>query len=171
MFVGIDDISFYASDFYLSLATLAQHNGKDPNKYLQGLGQHQMGVLPCDEDIVTMAANAAYPLVANRGIDKIRTLLFATESGVDQSKAAGLYVHRLLNLHQNMRIIELKQACYSATAALQMACALVEKNPQHEVLVIASDVARYGLNTPGEATQGCGAVAMRITAQPRLLRG
>ena len=169
MFVGIDDISFYASDFYLPLSTLAQHNGEDPDKYHQGLGQYQMGVLPLDEDVVTMGASAAYPLIADKNPERIHTLLFATESGIDQSKSAGVYVHKLLELHENVRIVELKQACYSATAALQMACALVARHPDKDVLVIASDVARYGLNTPGEATQGCGAVAMRITANPRLL--
>lgn len=169
MFVGINDISFYASDFYLPLSALAEHNGEDPDKYHQGLGQYQMGVLPLDEDIVTMGTNAAYPLVADKNPERIHTVLFATESGIDQSKSAGLYVHKLLGLHENVRVVELKQACYSATAALQMACALVARQPEKEVLIIASDVARYGLNTPGEATQGCGAVAMRITTNPRLL--
>jgi len=37
------------------------------------------------------------------------------------------------------------------------------------VLVIASDIARYDLDTPGEATQGCGAVAMLITDAPRII--
>jgi hydroxymethylglutaryl-CoA synthase len=37
------------------------------------------------------------------------------------------------------------------------------------VLVIAADVARYELASPGEPTQGCGAVAMMVTANPRLL--
>ncbi len=168
MFVGIDDINFYASDYYLPLSELAAHNGEDPEKYLTGIGQYQMGILPLDEDIVTMAANAATPLVLDHP-ERIRTLLFATESGIDQSKSAGIYAHTLLNLNENVRIVELKQACYSATAALQMACAMVARQPEHEVLILASDVARYGLNTPGEPTQGCGAVAMRITANPRLL--
>ena len=169
MFVGIDDISFHASDFYLSLTTLAQHNGQNPDKYSIGLGQYQMGIPSLDTDIVTMGANAAFPLVNNKETDKIRTILFATESGIDQSKAAGIYVHQLLGLHENIRVVELKQACYSATAALHMACALVTHKPDQEVLIIASDVARYGLNTPGEATQGCGAVAMLVKTNPRLL--
>ena len=46
---------------------------------------------------------------------------------------------------------------------------MVARQPEKKVLVIASDVARYDLDTPGEATQGCGAVAMLISANPRLL--
>ena len=37
------------------------------------------------------------------------------------------------------------------------------------MLLIASDNARYGLNTPGEPTQGCGAVAILLSASPRLV--
>ncbi len=167
--VGIDQISFYTSNYFLDLRTLAQLQSTDPDKYYQGIGQEKMGMAAHDEDIVTMAANAAYPLVQNGEGEQISTLLFATETGIDQSKAAGVYVHRLLGLNNNCRVVELKQACYSATAALQMACALVARQPEKKVLVIASDIARYDLNTPGEATQGCGAVAIMVTAQPRIL--
>src|SRR5690625_7366180 len=74
-----------------------------------------------DEDIVTMAAEAAQTLLERHDATKIRQVLFATESSVDQSKAAGVFVHDLLGLPANVRSIELKQACYSGTAALQMA--------------------------------------------------
>ena len=37
------------------------------------------------------------------------------------------------------------------------------------MLVIASDVARYELDSPGEPTQGAGAVAMLVGADPRLV--
>jgi len=116
-----------------------------------------------------MAASAAFPLKEKGALDGVETLLFATESGIDQSKAAGLFVHSLLDLPERCRVVELKQACYSATAALRMAMGLVAMRPQSKVLVIASDVARYELGSPGESTQGCGAVAFTISADPRLL--
>ncbi len=169
MSVGIDEISFYTSNYYFDLRTLAEVQNTDTEKYYQGIGQEKMGMAAPDEDVVTMAANAALPLVERVGTDAVSTLLFATETGIDQSKSAGIYVHRLLNLHENCRVVELKQACYSATAALQMACALVARQPEKKVLVIASDIARYDLDSPGEATQGCGAVAMLVTANPRLV--
>jgi len=169
MSVGIDDISFATSNFYLDLKNLADVQQIETDKFYLGIGQEKMGIVPADEDVVTMAANAAYPLL--QGIDKnrISTLLFATETAIDQSKAAGLFVHGLLDLPSRCRVVELKQACYSATAALQMACALVARNPEQQVLVLASDIARYDLNSSGEATQGCGAVAMLISANPRLV--
>ena len=167
--VGIDQISFYTSNYYLDLRTLAKAQNTDPEKYYVGIGQEKMGMPAHDEDIVTMAASAAAPLFENADSKEISTLLFATETGIDQSKAAGVYVHRLLGLNENCRIVELKQACYSATAAVQMACALVARQPEKTVLVIASDIAKYDLDSPGEATQGCGAVAMLIRANPRII--
>jgi len=169
MSVGIDEISFYTSNYFLDLRTLAEVQQIESEKYYQGIGQEKMSMAAPDEDVVTMAANAAAPLIERVGTDAISTLMFATETGVDQSKAAGVYVHRLLGLNANCRVVELKQACYSATAAIQMACALVARQPEKKVLVIASDIARYDLDTSGEATQGCGAVAVLISANPRLV--
>ncbi len=174
MSVGIDDIKFYTTNYYLELGRLAAANGFDPAKYTVGIGQEKMSVPGADEDIVTMAASASLPILQAmqyRGEDKtaITTVLFATETGIDQSKAAGVYVHALLGLSPRCRVMELKQACYSATAAIHMGCALVALKPSEKVLVVASDVARYARHSPGEATQGCGAVAMIISHQPRIL--
>lgn len=63
----------------------------------------------------------------------------------------------------------MKEACYAATAAIQFAKGVVALNPQETVLVIAADIARYGLNTAGEVTQGAGAVAMLISRDPHIL--
>ena len=37
------------------------------------------------------------------------------------------------------------------------------------MLVIASDIAKYSINTPGEPTQGSGSIAKLISQNPRLL--
>ncbi|MEM7295799.1 MAG: hydroxymethylglutaryl-CoA synthase [Pseudomonadota bacterium] len=167
--VGIEDISFYVPRHYIDLATLAERHGVDPAKFSRGIGQEKIAMPSHDEDVVTLAAEAAKPLVERCDPADITTVLFATESGIDQSKAAGIYVHRLLGLHPNCRIVELKQACYSGTAALQMACGLVARAPGAKVLVIASDVSRYDLDSSAEATQGCGAVAMLVSAEPKVM--
>jgi len=169
MNVGIDRISFYTTRYFLDLKTLADAREVEYDKYRVGLGQERMSVPPPDEDIVTMAASAAKPLVDALDTDEIDLLLFATESGVDQSKAAGLFVHGLLGLSSRCRVIELKEACYSGTAAIRFAAAMVGQRPEKKALVLASDIARYDLGSPGEPTQGCGAVAMVIAANPRLM--
>jgi len=169
MNIGIDQISFYTSQYFLDLRTLAEARGVDSDKYVIGIGQSKMGIPPPDEDVVTMAASAAFQLKEKGALDGVETLLFATESAIDQSKAAGLFAHSLLGLPSRCRVVELKQACYSATVALRMAMGLVAMRPQSKVLVIASDIARYELGSPGESTQGCGAVAFTVSADPRLL--
>lgn len=167
--IGIDAMSFYVPHRYIALSELAEHHGIDPGKFSRGIGQEKIAMPGADEDIVTMAAEAAQVLIDDHGAEGIDTVLFATETGIDQSKAAGIYVHRLLNLPENCRTVELKQACYSATAALQMACGHVARKPTARVLVIASDVARYDRDTSGEPTQGAAAVAMLVCANPGLM--
>lgn len=172
MQLGIDDLAFATADRYLDLADLAPVHGVDVAKYTVGLGQDRMSVCAPDEDVVTLAAAAALPLVESLSeaeLASVRTVLLATESGIDQSKSAGVYVHRLLGLPAASRVVELKQACYAGTSALQMALALVARSPEQKVLVICSDVARYDVGSSGEPTQGCGAVAMLVTADPRLV--
>jgi len=167
--VGIDTLAFYTSHYALDLAQLAEVRGVDPEKFFVGLGQRSMAVPSPDQDIVTMAANAAAAALKGIDVSNIEMLLFATESGIDQSKAAGIYVHDLLGLPERCRVIELKQACYSATVALQLALPFIRQYPDKKVLLIASDIARYGLCTSGESSQGCGAIAMVLSADPRIV--
>ncbi|MFE6334745.1 hydroxymethylglutaryl-CoA synthase [Streptomyces sp. NPDC057798] len=167
---GIHDLSFATTEFVLEHTVLAEHNGTDIGKYHHGIGQRSMSVPAADEDIVTMAATAALPIVERHGSDGIRTVILATESSIDQAKSAGIYVHTLLGLPSATRVVELKQACYAATAALQFAIGLVRRDPAQRVLVIATDVSKYDLDSPGEATQGAAAVAMLVGADPALVR-
>ncbi|MCE9615592.1 MAG: hydroxymethylglutaryl-CoA synthase [Lentisphaerae bacterium] len=169
MTTGIDRLSFYTSRYYLPLDVLANQRGVEYEKFRTGLGQERMGVAPPDEDVVTMAANAAEPLLRDGGKDEIELVLFATETGIDQSKAAGLFAHGLLGLPSTCRVVELKEACYGGTAALQLAAAMMAGRPGRKALVLTADIARYDLASPGEPTQGCGAVAMLVSANPRLL--
>lgn len=167
--IGIHDLALATSHYSLALGDLADHHGVDPAKYTVGIGQDVMSVLAADEDIVTMAADATARIIERNGTEGIRTLLFATESGIDQSKSAGVYVHKLVGLPAAVRVVELKQACYSATAALQFAVGLIARDPSQKVLVVASDVARYDLGSSGESTQGAAAAAMLVQANPGLL--
>ncbi|MDR4262209.1 hydroxymethylglutaryl-CoA synthase, partial [Bacillus pacificus] len=109
MKVGIDDISFYTSNYYLDLRTLAEVHNIDVEKYYVGIGQEQMGMPAPDADVVTMGAAAALPIVRQlEQPESISTLLFATESGIDQSKSAGVFAHQLLGLPATCRVVELK---------------------------------------------------------------
>ena len=167
--VGIEALGLYVPRYYVSLDELAKARGVDPAKFTHGIGQELMAVPAPDEDVVTLGANAAYEALQDVDRSQIDTLIFATESGVDQSKAAAIYTHHLLDLPRRCKSFEVKQACCGSTAALQMALAMVAQKPTRKVLIIAADIARYGLGTAGEPTQGAGAVAMVISSQPRIM--
>lgn len=169
MKVGIDRIGFYTSKWYVDMAKLAKARNEEPGKYLIGIGQSKQSVIPNSQDAVTMAANAADQIIDDRNRDQIDLVLFGTESGVDNSKSAAIYLQHLLQLRSNIQSVELKQACYAMTAGIQLAKDHVLAHPESKVLVIGSDIARYGLHSAGEPTQGGGAMAMIISANPKIL--
>ncbi|QKY71569.1 hydroxymethylglutaryl-CoA synthase [Lentibacillus sp. CBA3610] len=169
MDIGIDKIGFYAPHLYLDMTKLAASRNVDPDKFTIGIGQEKMAVTPVTQDSVTLAANAAWEILDDADKETIDFVIFGTETGVDSSKSAAVYVHELLGLNPYARAIEVKQACYGATAGIQMAKGHIAMNPDSKVLVLGSDIARYGLNTPGEATQGAGAVALLISAEPNIM--
>lgn len=169
MDVGIDALTFYTPAYALPLTVLAENRATDPQKYLKGLGQKLMAIPAPDEDVVTLAANAVLELKRTECLQDVDLLIFATETGVDASKGAGLFVHGLLNLPEECRIIELKQACYSGAFGLQTAVSFIRSGQAQKALLITADIARYGLNSAAESSQGAAAVAMVITAQPRLM--
>lgn len=169
MTIGIDQIDFYVPKFYVDMAKLAEARNVEPNKYLIGIGQTEMSVSPVSQDIVSMGANAAKNIVTEEDKKQISMVIVATESAIDSAKASAVQIHNLLGIQPFARCFEMKEACYAATPAIQLAKDYLANRPNEKVLVIASDTARYGLNSGGEPTQGAGAVAMMITHNPRIL--
>ena len=95
-------------------------------------------------------------------------VIVATESAIDSAKRLPFKYTIFLGFNLCVAF-EMKEACYAATPAIQLAKDYLATRPNEKVLVIASDTARYGLNTGGEPTQGAGAVAMLISHNPRIL--
>ena len=103
-----------------------------------------MAVSPVSQDIVSMGANAAKDIITDD--DKnIGMVIVATESAIDNAKAAAVQIHNLLGI-QPFACFEMKEACYAATPAIQLAKDYIEKRPNEKVLVIASDTARMVFN-------------------------
>lgn len=170
--IGIEDYGFATGSKVFDLSLLAEHQQISQEKYTIGIGQEKFSVPSYDEDVVTLAAAAASQITSRMDpaqLDSIRTLIVATESGIDQSKAVAVYVHRLLELHRNVRCFEVKQACYGGTAGLATAQGIIARNNDERVLVVAVDVARYDADSSGEPTQGNAAVALLVSATPTLL--
>ncbi|MCU0082800.1 hydroxymethylglutaryl-CoA synthase [Streptococcus danieliae] len=169
MKIGIDKIGFAFPEFVLDLADLAAARNVDPNKFKIGLLQSEMAVTPVTQDIVSLGAQAAASILTEEDKQAIDMVIVGTESSVDQSKAAAVVIHSLLGIQPFARSIEMKEACYGATAGLSLAKTHIAQNPDSKVLVIASDIAKYGIASGGEPTQGAGAVAMLVTADPSIL--
>mgnify|MGYP002663052232 CR=1 FL=1 len=70
--------------------------------------------------------------------DRIEMVITCTESAFDFGKSMSTYCHDLLGLNRNCRLFELKNACYSGVAGLQMAVNFVlsQVSPGGKVLVV-----------------------------------
>lgn len=169
MNIGIDKLSFYVPNLYLDMTDLAHARDTDPLKFHIGIGQDQMAVNPASQDIITLGTNAAAAILSDSDKEEIDMVIVGTESGYDASKASAVIIHHLLGIQPFARSFEIKEACYGATAALKMATDYVRSHPERKVLVIASDLSRYGLRSDGEPTQGAGAVALLVSKEPRVL--
>jgi hydroxymethylglutaryl-CoA synthase len=171
--IGIDAIALAVPEGYVDLGDLAQARSIPPAKFIDGLGVQRMALARAHEDPVALAANAARRLLTKAEIDpsRIGLCVVGTETAVDHSKPVAAYLHRLLGLPERCRVFEAKHACFGGTAGLLNAVDWIASGSARgrAALVVCTDVARYALNSPGEPTQGAGAVAMLIAEEPRLL--
>jgi hydroxymethylglutaryl-CoA synthase len=171
--VGIEAIAVAVPRRYIDLGDLARARGVDPAKYTQGLGGLEMAVAEPGEDTAALAASAVARLIARHAVDpsRIGMLVVGTETGVDHSKAVASYVQGMVKLPRTMRTFDCQHACYGGTAALNAVSEWIASGAGagRVGIVVCSDIARYGLNSAGEPTQGAGAVAMLVSESPELL--
>lgn len=167
--VGIEKIGIYIPKNYVDLSLLAKHRGVDPAKWTQGIGQDNMAVIDSHQDVISMGANACLKILDKEDKEKIDQIIFATESSLDFSKASSIYLHNLLEIQPFAKCFEIKQACYSATAAIQIGLDYVRLRPDRKILIVASDVSIYGLKSSGEVTQGAGAIAILVSSKPKVM--
>ncbi|QBZ98091.1 hydroxymethylglutaryl-CoA synthase family protein [Flavobacterium sangjuense] len=177
MKAGIDSIAFDIPQLYLPITTLAENRNIEADKLIKGLGLHKMSFPDVHQDVVTMASNAALKLIQQENLNpaEINRIYVGTESGVDSSKPVGSYVLSNLEMifgeasFRNCDVVDLTFACIGAIDALQNCVDYIQLNPTKKAIVIASDNAKYDLNSTGEYTQGAGSIAMLITSNPRIL--
>ncbi len=177
MNVGIDSISFDIPKLYLPISTLADKRNIEADKLIKGLGLHKMSFPDKHQDVVTFAANAALKLMEQENINpaEISRIYVGSESGVDSSKPVASYVLSLLeskfgeSSFRNCDVVDLTFACIGGVDALQNCLDYIRLNPSKKAIVIASDNAKYDLESSGEYTQGAGAIAMLINSNPRIL--
>jgi hydroxymethylglutaryl-CoA synthase len=171
--VGIEAMGVAVPRRYLDIEDLARARGVEPGKYTQGLGAREMAVAEPGEDTVSLAAEAGRRAIDAAKLDPkdLGLLVVGTETGVDHSKPVASYVHGLLDLPRTMRVYDTQHACYGGTAGLMTAIEWIASGAAagRSALVVCSDVARYGIATAGEPTQGAGAIAMIVGQDPAML--
>lgn len=172
--VGIEAVSVYAGTARISVPALFAGRGLDPARIGNLMMRDRSVALPC-EDPVTNAVNAARPLLDRltpQELARIEVLVTSTESGIDYSKSVSSYVHGYLGLSRACRLVEVKQACYAATAALQLGLGYLASgvSPGGKVLLIATDVTLVDEEAEyAEPAMGTGAVAVLLSDNPRVL--
>lgn len=192
--VGIDDIAVHVPKLFIStLDEFARARGIEPAKLARGIGVEKMAVPDAHEDAATMAASSVLELMRKNDLspEEVGRIYIGTESGVDEAKAIGTYVIGMLERvygpgsFQECSTVEFKSACIATTHALEnVAYWLKAEENENDFsgagrgsgqsrgrvgIVVATDVARYELNSPGEYTQGAGSVALLVKRDPRLL--
>lgn len=179
--VGIHAISYYTPGQYLPIASLAAARNIEYPKLNKGLGLESMGFPDIDEDAASMGANAVWKLFEQESLDPstLGRLYLGTESAVDAAKPTATYIHGMLESKledtfgprslKHCDVVDLTFACVGAVDALENAVQWVRTNPTRKAIVLASDMAKYSLESTGEYTQGAGAVALLITANPAII--
>jgi polyketide biosynthesis 3-hydroxy-3-methylglutaryl-CoA synthase-like enzyme PksG len=183
MHAGIEAMYAFGGTAFLDVSKLAKYRGLDTARFENLLMREKTVALPY-EDAVSFAVNAAKPIVdalSSTEKERIEMLVVCTESGLDFGKSLSTYVHDYLKLDRNCRLFELKNACYSGVAGIQMGINFVLSgtSPGAKALVIATDLSRHILTDENQHTLkgdwaftepsgGSGAVAMLISDSPYL---
>jgi len=171
MKIGIEKLNLYAGRLCTDAVKLAEARGKEQRYAVEQVMVGARAVIPVFEDAVTLAVNAARPLLTPEDAKSIELLIVNTESSVDFGKPVSTWVHRFCGLPVNCRNFELKHACYGGTGALKMAALWVASGvrPGKKALVISADFTRPHLEDGFDFVGGGGAVAMLISADPHVL--
>ena len=181
MSFGIDAASYYVPSLYLEIKDLAEKRNIDPAKLEKGLGLKKMALSDVHEDTATFAAEALLRLIQDYNINpkEIARIYLGTESALDAAKPTATYAMQMVEkeleaqygsrVFRNCDAVDMTFACVGGIDALQNCLDFVKSNPSKKAVVIASDYAKYELASSGEYTQGGGAVALLISADPRLL--
>lgn len=179
--VGIDDLSAYIPQLFLPIETLASERDLSYAKLNKGLGLEAMSLTDACEDTATMAANAVLDLMHKNDLtpEEVGRVYLGTESALDGAKPTATYVLEMLQDHFELEygtncflhcdVVDMTFACIGAVDALENTLDWVRANPERAGIVVASDRAIYELGSGGEYTQGAGAIALLVKAQPRLL--
>ena len=177
MKIGIDAISFDVAKIHLPIKKLATARNIEPEKLEKGLGLLRMTLPDVHQDVVVFGANALTKLIIKHQInlDDIARIYVGTESAIDSSKPISSFLVNLIedkfgeDTLAHCDAVDFTFACIGGVDALQNCIDFIRLNPSKKAIVVTTDIAKYDLNSTGEYTQGAGALAMLVTAAPRIM--
>ncbi len=150
----IKEYSIALPEFRISNKTLHPRLGRK--------GQH--AVCYTDEDIVTLAYQAASNLKHETLNLKIDGVIFATTTPVFKSRYHASYVADILGLKQGILAMDLGTSVRAGSDALLMADKLIKSGEYKNILVIAAEVYYPEIGKETRAAFGHAGVAMLIAA-------
>lgn len=163
--VRLEDWCAWTSNSWPKIQSVVGHSFRVPNRH---------------ENVYTMAANAVLRLILNNEIDprQVGFLGLGTESSTDNA-AGAVIVRGMIDLalrkmgmpalSRHLEVPEFKHACLGGVYALKSALRYASFDGRGKLaIVVSADIAEYERGSTGEQTQGAGAVAMMVEAEPKL---
>ncbi len=176
---GISGFSLRVPRYRVRLGDWAAWNGADPGKVEAVVGRSFRVCAP-QQNVYTLAADAALDLIERFDVDPadVGMLALGTESSTDNAAGAVL-VRGMLDealpqrgrkpISRACEVPEFKHACLGGVYALKAAARYLRSDGKgRRAIVVSADIAEYERGSTGEQTQGAGAVAMLLDADPAL---
>jgi len=177
--IGISGIAVDVPPFRVDLQSWCDWSDAEWNKIRDVVGTGFRLPGP-QQSVYTMAANAVLKLIDSYDVDpdSVRFLGLGTESSTDNSAGAvitkGMVDEALRQqakapLSRNCEVPEFKHACLGGVYALKNALRFLQTDGQGaKAIVVCADIAVYEPGSSGEPTQGSGAVALLLEANPTI---
>lgn len=177
---GISGLALYLPPYRVQLEDWCEWNNQPWDKIRKVVGRSFRMRGP-QQSVYTLAANAVWRLIQAYDIDprEIGYLALGTESSSDNAAGAvivkgmlddALAAHDRPPMARDCEVPEYKHACLGGVYAMKGALRYLATDGAHrKAIVIAADIAEYARGSSGEPTQGAGAVAMLLEAEPQLL--
>ena len=174
---GIDAIAFDVAPLHFPISRLAALRQIEAEKLEKGLGLLKMTLPDVNQDPVVFGANALTKLIEQNQINlsEVARIYVGTESSIDSSKPIASFLIGLMeqkfgeNALAHCDVVDFTFACIGGVDAMQNCLDFVRINPDQKAIVVTTDIAKYDLESSGEYTQGAGAIAMLVSATPRII--
>lgn len=177
---GISGLALYLPPYRVNLEDWCAWNNQPWDKVSKVVGRSFRMRGP-EQSVYTLAANAVWRLIEAYKLDprEIGYLALGTESSSDNSAGAviikgmlddALAAHEMPAMSRECEVPEYKHACLGGVYGIKGALRyLATDGADRKAIVVCSDIAEYERGSSGEPTQGAGAVAILLEAEPQLL--